>query len=211
MYGKMLVAGLVGAAVMVPSAASATFLPGTEPPVEYDCSATSAHAGVSGRCEQQLTKSVASHTDVIGAAVVTTKGASFAFSGDGASTATSSASVASSVVNVNLGLLRVRAVGARSTVHSVCGDPSNYGNDLFTGSVHVDRLVINGHVYTDLSSGTFTTPYGKVTVGATWRNYFDNSFDADEGLTKVAVLVTSGHTSVRIAASDVTVWSFPCR
>lgn len=211
MLRKFTLAVLVGGAVMVPTAAEATFLPGHEPPVEYDCAASSVRANVQGLCTEHLTRTVASRIDLVGSAVVTSKGTSLGFTGDGTSTATATAATASARVDAALGQLKVVVEGAQSSVRAGCGDAGTWSGDGFAGAVHVDRLTVNGAVYTDLSAGTFTTPHGTVTVGATQRDYIDNSFDSSESQRTIAVRITSGRTTVDVASATVTVQGFPCR
>lgn len=196
---------VVGAVLVLPAPAQATFFPGTEPPIEYDCSTMSARGSVAGACEDASTRSVASRTELVGTAVVTTKGAELGFTGDGTSTATSTASVDSTHIVAAGGLLNVQVVGASASQVAACGE----GNE-FTGSSHVDRLVINGKEYTDLSSGEFVTPFGTVSVGTSARDYHDNSFDALEGAWQTAVVVKGGFATVKVASVGVMVWGFPC-
>lgn len=199
------VSAVVGAVLVLPAPAQATFFPGTEPPVEYDCSAMSARASAAGDCVDGQTRTVASRTELVGTAVVTTKGATLGFTGDGTSTATSTATVDSTHIVAAGGLLNVQVDGARTSQHVACGE----GN-VFTGGSHVDRLVINGKAYTDLTSGEFVTPYGTVSVGTSARDYYDSSFDALEGGWQTAVVVKGGFATVKVASVGVMVWGFPC-
>lgn len=196
---------VVGAALVLPAPAQATFFPGTEPPVEYDCSAMSTRASVGGDCQDAVTRTVGSRTELVGTAVVTTKGAELAFTGDGTSTATSTATVDSTHIVAAGGLLNVQVEGASTSQRVACGE----GN-VFTGGSHVDRLVINGKTYTDLTSGEFVTPFGTVSVGTSARDYYDSSFDALEGGWQTAVVVKGGFATVKIASVGVMVWGFPC-
>lgn len=193
--------------LLVPAPAQATFLPGTEPPVEYTCHAMTIRGGISDDCAADLQSTTASRTDLVGSAVVTTWGAELSFSGDGATTARSTATVDSTQVTAAAGLLRVQVVGARAEQRVAC-KPAG-GND-FTGEVHIDRLVINGTAYTDVTSGEFRTPFGTVSVGVAQRDYYDSSFDALEAGTQTAVVVRSGLSTVTVARVGVMVYGFPC-
>lgn len=201
-----LASALVGAILLAPAPAQATFLPGTEPPVEYDCSAATSRAGVAGPCADALSRSVGARTELIGPALVTTRGAAVGFTGDGATTASSTATAESTQITAAGGLLRVQVEGARATQSVACGPAGN----VFTGSSHVERIVINGTSYSDLTGGEYRTPFGTVLVGVSARDYYDSSFDALEGGWQTAVVVKAGLATVRVAAVGVTVYGFPC-
>jgi hypothetical protein len=205
MIRTALASTVAGTVLLLPAPADATFFPGTEPPVEYTCSAMSVRANVGGDCTAGLAKSVESRTDLVGTAVVTTKGADLGFTGDGTSTATATATVDSTHVLAAGGLLNVQVDGATTSQHVACG----HGNE-FTGGSHVDRLVINGKTYTDLTSGEFVTPFGTVSVGTSARDYYDSSFDALEGGWQTAVVVKAGLATVKVASVGVMVYGFPC-
>lgn len=198
------VAVLVGTGLMMPTAAQATFLPGTEPPVEWRCTAQTGRVTVDGPCTENLQRSIGARTDLVGAAVVTTKGAELRTS-SGAVGGTSTASVASTQI-LN-GLLKVTVEGARATETAGCG-PSG---PVFTGSVHIDKLTVNGVVYTDLDGPrTIRTPFGTVEVGVSHRDWIDSSFDANEGEYHAAVQVSSMGQQVVVGAAAVWLTGFPC-
>lgn len=207
MIRKMVLAAVVGAAVVLPSAAHASFPPGAYPEDTWTCGAGVGRLSVLGECAQPQQLAAATHTQLSGGAVVTSKGVVVGYTGETGDAAGGIATAAASEVRVTGVGINVQVHGLRVTQSGHCG-LTQY-NDVFEGSVHIDRLVVNGTTWTDVDGyREIRLGLGKVVVGGVDIDYYENSFDPGTGHTRIGVQIIHGTTRVRVGEARVHVDGF---
>lgn len=207
MLRKLMLAAAAGSALMVPSTAHASFYPGEYPEDTWTCGAGIVRLSVLGECAQPQQRTAATQTQLHGGAVVTSKDVTVGYTGETGDAAGGVATVAAGEVRVTGVGINVQAFGMRVTQSGHCG-ASQY-NDVFDGSVHIDRLVVNGRTYTNLDSHReIPLGLGKVVVGGVDIDHYENSFDPGTGRTRIAVQVIHGTTRVSVGEARVHVDGF---
>ena len=207
MIKKMVLAAVVGAAVVLPSAAHASFPPGAYPEDTWTCGAGIVRMFVLGECAQPQEKAAATHTQLHGGALVTSKDVTVSYTGESGDDAGGTATVTAGEVRINGVGINVQVYGMRVTQSGHCG-PAQY-DDVFEGSVHIDRLVVNGTTYTEVDGHReIQLGLGAVIVGGVDIDYYENSFDPGTGRTRIGVHVIHGTTRVRVGEARVHVDGF---
>lgn len=198
---------LAGTVLVLPGAAHASFFPGEYPEDTWTCGAGNGRLFVLGECAQPQQAAAATHTQLYGGAIVTAKGVAVGYTGESGDAAGGVATAAASEVRVTGVGINVQVYGMRVTQSGHCGAPGT--DNVFDGSVHIDRLVVNGQAYTDLDSyREIPLGLGKVVVGGVDIDYYENSFDPGTGRTRIAVQVVHGTTRVRVGEARVHVDGF---